>query len=175
MAILWRVRSANHHRASIETEIPDTAVPVPAPAIQPPKTSVDDGPTVVATAEELAKPWSSKTFVFVKPFSRETVDAMAIRLPGKGIWGFALQEPYGHCTLEFVTDLRKLASQFGYRASHPMVVNPCNNTVYDPLEAGPLGNGVWVRGEIVQGGGLRPPMSINVLEKGQSIIADRME
>jgi hypothetical protein len=111
----------------------------------------------------------------VKPFSHEKVEAIAVRLPGKGFWGFALQEPFGRCKLEFVTDLGKLANQYGYRSSHPMVVNPCNNTIYDPLQVGPLGNGVWVRGQIVKGGGLRPPMSIDVLEKGQSIVADRME
>ena len=175
LAVLWRVKSASSRGASASAEMPEAAVAPPATAIQAPTSPVSDGPTIVAPAEELAKPWSSKTFVFVKPFSRENVDAIAIRLPGKGLWGFALQEPFGRCTLEFVTDLHKLANQYGYRASHPMVVNPCNNTIYDPLQAGPLGNGVWVRGEIVKGGGLRPPMSIDVVEKGKSIIADRME
>ena len=100
---------------------------------------------------------------------------MVIRLPGGGLWAFSLQEPYGKCELEFVTDLGRLATQYGYRASHPMVVNPCNNTVYDPLKVGSLGGNVWVRGEIVQGGGLRPPLAIDVRVSGHSIIADRIE
>jgi hypothetical protein len=100
---------------------------------------------------------------------------MVIRLPGGGLWAFALQEAYGHCELEFVTDLSQLAKQYGYRASHPMVASPCTSTVYDPLKVGSLGGEVWVRGEIVQGGALRPPIAIEVQESGNSIIADRIE
>jgi hypothetical protein len=175
IAILWRVKSARHPGASDGADVPGASAASPAAAKPAPPTPIKEGPIVIATAEELAKPWSAKKFVFMKPFTRETVDAIAIRLPGKKLWGFALQEPFGHCTLELVTDLHKLANQYGYRASHPMVVNPCNNTIYDPLQVGPLGNGVWVRGQIVQGADLRPPMSIDMVEKGQSIIADRME
>jgi hypothetical protein len=129
---------------------------------------------VAATAEQLSKPWASKQFNFVKPFTRENVSAIVIRLPGGGLWAFALQEPYGRCELEFVTDLPRLAKQYRYRANHPMVANPCNGTIYDPLKVGEFG-GVWIRGEIVQGGGLRPPISINVKLNGHSITADRME
>ena len=130
---------------------------------------------MAATAEELSKPWASKTFNFVKPLTHENLNAIVIRLPGGGLWAFALQEPYGRCKLEFVTDLPRLAKQYEYRASHPMVANPCNSTIYDPLKLGAIGGGVWVRGEIVQGGGLRPPISINVRLSGNSIIADRIE
>ena len=56
-----------------------------------------------------------------------------------------------------------------------MVVNPCNSTVYDPLKVGPLGDNTWARGEVVQGSGLRPPLSIDVVVRGHSIFADRME
>jgi hypothetical protein len=56
-----------------------------------------------------------------------------------------------------------------------MVASPCTSTIYDPLKIGALGDNIWARGEIVQGGGLRPPISIEVLEKSGSIIADRME
>jgi hypothetical protein len=56
-----------------------------------------------------------------------------------------------------------------------MVASPCSSTVYDPLKVGPLGSNVWVRGEIVQGGSLRPPISINVEESGRFITADRIE
>jgi hypothetical protein len=77
--------------------------------------------------------------------------------------------------LEFVTDLRKLASQYKYSASHPMVVNPCDSTVYDPLKVSSIGGNTWARGEIVQGAGLRPPIAIDVKESGRSIIADNVE
>jgi hypothetical protein len=134
-----------------------------------------DGPAIIATAEELSKPWSSKTFIFAKPLSSESINAMVIRLPGGGLWAFSLQEPYGRCELQFVTDVAQIEKRYGYRASHPMVLNPCSRTLYDPLKVGSLGGTTWTRGEIVQGGGLRPPISIEVEVKGHSIIADRME
>jgi hypothetical protein len=43
------------------------------------------------------------------------------------------------------------------------------------MKVGEIGNNVFVRGEIVHGSGLRPPTSIDVVEKGSSIIADRIE
>jgi hypothetical protein len=175
VGILWWVRSPVHKAAEPGSPEPATTEPsAPAPATTP-EASAAEGPTVAATTEELTKPWSAKKFNFVKPVTHENLDAMVIRLPGGGLWAFALQEPYGRCELEFVADLGQLAKQYGYRASHPMVANPCNSTVYDPLKIGPLGGGVWVRGEIVQGGGLRPPISIDVQVSGNSIVADRIE
>jgi hypothetical protein len=56
-----------------------------------------------------------------------------------------------------------------------MVVNPCDATVYDPLKVGALGGNTWVRGAIVQGSGLRPPISIDVKVIGRSIFADSIE
>jgi hypothetical protein len=150
---------------------------LPAPSLPPvaPTPPAHAGPVVAASVAELSKPWSAKKFIFAKPFTHEDIDAMVIRLPGGDLWAFALQEPYGRCELEFVTDLHQLSAKYGYHASHPMVVNPCNNTVYDPLKVGPLGGSTWARGEIVQGGGMRPPLSIDVVVNGRSIIADRME
>jgi hypothetical protein len=175
VGILWWVRSSAHKApepASPESATAEPSVPAPAPT---PEAPVGGGPSIAATTEELASPWSAKKFNFVRPLTHENLNAIVIRLPGGGLWAFALQEPYGRCELEFVTDLGQLAKQYGYRASHPMVANPCNSTVYDPLKMGPLGGDVWVRGEIVQGGGLRPPISIEVQVSGNSIIADRIE
>ena len=56
-----------------------------------------------------------------------------------------------------------------------MVVNPCDSTVYDPLKVGAIGGNTWVRGEIVQGSGLRPPISIEVRVIGRSVVADSIE
>ena len=176
IAILWWIKSTP--RTAVESSTPEAAItesPVSAPPPPTPAAPVQEGPTAAATVEELFKPWAAKKFTFVKPFTHENVEAMVIRLPGGGLWAFSLQEPYGRCELEFVTDLGRLATQYGYRAGHPMVVNPCNSTVYDPLKVGPLGGNVWVRGEIVQGGGLRPPISIDVQVRGHSILADRIE
>jgi hypothetical protein len=165
-------RTANKSPAS-EPELAEPAAPVPplSDSIAP----VREGPTVVAVADELSKPWAAKKFTFVRSLTQEKIDAMAIRLPDGGLWAFALQSPYARCELEFVTDLGRIASQFGYHASHPMVVSPCDSTVYDPLKVGPLGGDTWARGEIVQGSALRPPISIEVQVRGRSIIADRME
>jgi len=172
---LWWMRRGSHGA----TGSPDSDIAIgasaPSPAVPASEASVPDGPIQAATAEELAKPWSAKQFAFVRPFTHERLNAMVMRLPGGHLWAFALQEPYGRCDLEFVTDIDQLAKQYGYRASHPMVASPCSNTVYDPMKIGAIGDNVFARGEIVRGSGLRPPMSIDVLEKGGFIIADRME
>ncbi len=105
---------------------------------------------------------------------------MVTRLPGAAtggaaFWAFSLQAPFGRCELEFVTDLHTLAGQYGYRANHPMVVDPCNATVYDPLRMGTLPSGAWARGEVVQGVGVRPPMGIDVHVQGDRLLASKME
>jgi hypothetical protein len=159
--------------ASTETEVAEQSPATPSLPI--PIQSIHEGPTVAATVEELSKPWASKKFTFINPITLEHISAIVIRLPGEGLWAFSLKGPYGSCDLEFVSDVSAIASKYGYKASHPMVVNPCDNTVYDPLKVGALGGNTWVRGEIVQGSGLRPPISIDVKVSGRSIIADSIE
>jgi hypothetical protein len=175
-AIFWWVRSKPQVAAkpsAADVEVAEQAAPIPPlPSSMAP---VPEGPTVAATADQLSKPWDSKKFTFVKPLTHQNIEGMVIRLPGGGLWAFALLEPYGRCKLEFVTDLGKLASKYKYSASHPMVVNPCDSTVYDPLKVGSIGGDTWARGEIVQGAGMRPPISIDVKETGRSIIADNVE
>jgi hypothetical protein len=159
--------------ASSDTEVAEQAAPTPP--LPNPVAAIHDGPTVAATVDELSKPWASKKFTFVKPVTQENIDAIVIRLPSGGLWAFSLQGPYGRCELEFVTDLATLASKYRFNASHPMVVDPCESTVYDPLKVGALGGNTWVRGEIVQGSSLRPPIAIDVKVRGHSIIADSIE
>jgi len=174
--ILWWVKSKPRGAAnssSADSEVAEQAAPVPP--LPNSIAAVQEGPTVAATVDELSKPWAAKKFNFVRPLTHQNIDGMLIRLPGGGLWAFSLQEPFGRCELEFVSDLDKLASQYKYSASHPMVVNPCDSTVYDPLKVGPIGGNTWARGEIVQGGGLRPPISIDVKVSGRSIIADNVE
>jgi len=135
----------------------------------------------VARAEELAKPWSAKKFTFFNPLTHESVPAMIVRLPGvagnrsEAYWAFSLNAPYESCQLEYVTDLGQLASRYGYRASHPMLLAACSGILYDPLRVGTSPLGDWVRGEIVQGVGIRPPLAIEIQVQGNSIIATRME
>jgi hypothetical protein len=137
---------------------------------------------VIATTVEMSKAWSSKDFLYRKPLSDWTIPAMLVRLPvgsatqASGYWAFATNAAYGNCRLEYITDLKRLVEEFGYRgARHPMLVNPCNRAVIDPLKLSSLPGGAWVRGEIVQGADMRPPLAIEVKVKGQKIFADRME
>jgi len=175
IVFLWWIKRPSHGATGSQPSVTAAEESAPSSAAAISDAAVADGPIQAATAEELAKPWSAKQFTFVKPFTHEKLDAMVIRLPGGRLWAFALREPYGRCDLEFVTDVGQLAKQYGYRASHPMVASPCSGTVYDPMKVGEIGDNVFVRGEIVHGSGLRPPTSIDVVEKGSSIIADRIE
>ncbi len=147
----------------------------PAPPLPDPIAPVHEGPSVAATVDELSKTWSARKFNFVKPITQENVHAMVIRLPGGELWAFSLQGPFNRCELEFVTDLGALASKYRFNASHPMVVSPCDNTVYDPLKVDDVGGNTWVRGQIVQGNSLRPPLSIDVKVRGRVIMAESIE
>jgi hypothetical protein len=173
--ILWRFRSKPRAAEISEAaqEVAEPAAPEEAP--QGAGMPVLQVPGVAATVEELSGAWTSKKFTFVKPLTQESIDAMVIRLPSGALWAFSLQVPYSRCELEFVTDPATISAQYGYRATHPMVVSPCDSTIYDPLKVGPLGANTWARGEIVQGSSLRPPISIDVKVQGHSIIADSIE
>jgi hypothetical protein len=71
--------------------------------------------------------------------------------------------------------LAELSQRYTYTSNHPMVVSTCEGTVYDPLKMATLPDGSWVRGEIERGGGLRPPLAIQIHLHGNSIVADRSE
>lgn len=174
VALMWWIKSMPHGAA---TPMKSSSAAGRIPAFEPAAGSTFGaytGPTVAATARELANPWSAKAFTFVKPVTHENIDAMVVRLPGGTLWAFALQEPYGHCSLQYISDVRELAAKYSFRAAHPMIVNPCNATIYDPMKISSDSN-VWSRGQIVQGGGVRPPFAINVQMRRGVIIADRME
>ena len=132
------------------------------------------GPGEIATTTQLAKPWSAKRFTFHDPLTLKNVPAMVVRLPGGNFWGFSLQEPFGGCQLEYVTDLRKLRSTYNFDASYPMVVDPCNGTIFDLTHYGSGPSGL-VRGEIAKGSGWRPPTAIEIRVEGGKVIAQRME
>jgi hypothetical protein len=175
--IFWWFRSKTHGATSASTdpEIPEETSPSPAVNFSRPIQPAHEGPTVAGTVDELSKPWTAKQFTFVKPITHENIDAMVIRLPGGDLWAFSLRAPYGTCQLEYVTDLAALGSAYRFRAVHPMVVNPCDSTVFDPLKVGPLDGNTWARGQIVQGSSLRPPIAIDVKVSGRSIVAGGIE
>lgn len=138
--------------------------------------------TSVASIPELAKAWSSRPFVFHNRDTGESVAALLIRLPGEsplkpsGYWCLAMKPVYGNCKLDYVEDLQKLKVDYNYRqARHPMIVNPCTRSVYDPLKYATLPGEILARGAIMQGSDLRPPLTIEIKLKGKQILAGRME
>ena len=183
-AAWWAYRTTRSLPSQTET-LQVEAAPAPAENPLPPLPTAaslqSNGPVKVGRVQELARPWSSKRFLFRKRTSSETVPPLVVRLPGGGsnsegrYWGFSLQAPYGRCELELVTDLNRLASQYGYKSRYPMVGDPCTGTVYDPLRLGTAPGGAWVRGEIVSGAGLRPPIAIEIRVRGNQLVATQIE
>ncbi len=185
----WTLRAPRHAATSPLTQPAAPAASPPAapggsPVAAPNAGKIPVVPAVgslpVAMLQELAKPWSSKNFFFRKRMTDQNMPAMVIRLPGpagrsSSYWGLSLRAPFGRCDLEYVTDLSKLATQYGYRASHPMVADPCTATVYDPLRVGTLVGGAWARGEVVQGSGIRPPIAIDIRVEGGHLVATQVE
>jgi hypothetical protein len=177
-----RLVSRSRHVEPSTVETPQIEVPPPAAdpnAALPHATEANPG---VATVAEMAKSWSSKEFFMHNRLTGEDIPALLVRLPEgsaaqpSGYWAFAMRSPYGNCQLEYITDLQKLKSDYGFRAArHPMVGNPCSRTVFDPLKLTNLPGSVWVRGGIVQGSDLRPPLGIEVAVEGKNILAARME
>ena len=161
---------------------PQIEVPAPAPdplAALPHATEEDPG---IATISEMAKPWSSKEFFFKNQLTGQNVPGILVRLPGgspalsSGYWAFAKNAPFGDCQLEYIENPRKLASEYGYGGvKHPMVGNPCSRTVFDPVKLMNMPGNIWVRGAIVQGSDLRPPLGIELKIQGKRILVVRME
>jgi hypothetical protein len=156
----------------IPAPVPDVAASVPVATDQHP---------VVATVSEL-KPWGAKQFTFRNRLTGENVPALIVRLPtgssaqASGYWSFAMKPAYGNCQLDYIDDLEKLRTDYGYQqARHPMIGNPCNRSLYDPLKYAPLPGGVLARGAVIQGSDLRPPLGIETEIHGKQILAVRME
>jgi serine/threonine-protein kinase RsbW len=174
---LWRTAplpqsSSNAVAGSTASAAVDEAPPAPTKAV--PKGND------IGSVAELSQPWAAREFSYTLPATGEEVPALVVRLPGNQpggglFWGLLLEEPYGRCTLEYVTDSGILERQFGYTATHPMIVDPCNGAVFDPLVMGTLSDGVWARGELVKGPGLRPPLGIEIRVEGGRLVAGHAE
>ncbi len=156
-------------------------VPAPAPDLTPSMPVATDQDPAVALTSEL-KPWSAKQFTFHNRLTGENVPALLVRLPtgsatqASSYWSFAMKAAYGTCQLDYIDDLQKLKTDYGYQqARHPMVGNPCSRSVYDPLKYAPLPGNVLARGAVVQGSDLRPPLGIETKLQGKQILAVRME
>jgi hypothetical protein len=174
-ALAWRAMRPAPPPAPVVIETPAASPDSSADASgQPAQRQASLAPGPVATVAELAQPWSVARFQMQRP-SHEVANAMVIRLPSSpGYWGLLSVAPYGRCELALESDLRKLREEYSYAAIHPMVVDSCTQTVYDPLALG-TSSGVWIRGKIVAGPGIRPPYEVEIkVEKGD-VIASRSE
>jgi serine/threonine protein kinase len=166
----------------------DNAPTNPAPSASAQTTDTDaaqrplyvtDSNPEIATVSELAQPWSSKGFVF-RSLQSKYVPALIVRLPGpaaqsNSYWAFSLEVPFSQCQFVYVDNVARLSSDYGFDATHPMVVNPCSRSIYDPLQHKELPGNTFVRGAIVQGSDLRPPFAIDVKLSGNHIRAVAME
>lgn len=175
--ICWAILRPSHaspqvsHPRPVEIELPPTITTAKAALRLPGE---------VATIKDLAEPWSAKTFEFHKGTTGENIPSIVIRLPGSpsasgSYWAFALHEPFHRCQLEYVTSLEKLATDYGLRAKHPMVADPCNRSVFDPLQMASLPGGAWARGAVVLGPAFRPPLGIEIRIEGDQLVAAQIE
>jgi hypothetical protein len=177
----WALRP-RHAAPRVAEQQPQIEVPAPAPdpsSLIPHATDANPG---IANTTEMAKPWSTKDFFVRNRLTGENIPALLLRLPSgsasqaSGYWAFAVKSPYGNCQLEYIPDLAKLQNDYGFRgAKHPMVGNPCSHTVFDPLKLTNLPGEVWVRGAIVQGSDLRPPLGVDIRIERKNILAIRAE
>lgn len=169
----WWSRS----RATTATQpnIPSADAALGSPGVaRAPEPGLPNAPGVVATTEELAEPWAAKKFHYRNQLRGEEFRAMVVHLPEGGYWAFSLEEPYGNCQLELVTDVGKLRKDYGFAAKHPMVVDPCTHAVFDLLRYGGAPGGL-VRGEVVAGAAFRPPIAVEVRVEGRNVVAVRSE
>src|SRR5690349_5628337 len=129
---------------------PDASRAGPAPQVEIPPPAADANAALphasesepgIASVDEMSQPWASKDFFYKNRLSGENVPAVLIRLPGgsasqrKSYWAFSLNAPFGNCKLEYVADMEKLRTDYGFgAANHPMVGNPCSRSVFDPLK-----------------------------------------
>jgi hypothetical protein len=169
------------HSDSPPAPVAQIDIPAPVADITPAVPVATEQDPVIASVSEL-KPWTSKQFTFRNRLTGENISAMLVRLPGgsaaqaSGYWSFSLQAAFGTCRLEYIEDLQKIRSDYGYpQAKHPMVGNPCSRTLFDPLKYATLPGNVLVRGAMVQGSDLRPPLGIEIKLRGKDILAIRME
>jgi len=170
--------------ATAQTAVTDPSVDSTGPAEpvvtapRPPYASPSN--PEIASLSDLAEPWSSKKFFFRSLERSKYVPALIIRLPGSAsqsdsYWAFSLDAPFSDCQFVFVDDLATLSAEYSYSAQHPMVVNPCSKTVFDPLQLKELPGNILVRGAIVHGFDARPPYGIEVKVSGNQVQAIAIE
>ncbi|MGB7435590.1 MAG: hypothetical protein WBW49_09220, partial [Candidatus Acidiferrum sp.] len=183
LLVAFRWFSHAHHITSTRVEpAPQIEVPPAPPDPASLLPHADKANPVIANVDDLSKPWSSADFFIRDLTTGENVPATIVRLPSgsdsspTGYWAFSRKAPYGTCQLEYVRDLEALRNGYDYKpATHPLVGNPCSHTLYDPLQTVSLPGNIWIRGAIVQGADVRPPLGVEIKIQGQQILAVRTE
>jgi len=179
----FALKMFNHNSRSDSEAAPRAAMPASSAAapgdVSAPLYVSSTNPQV-ATLSELSQPWSSKSFIFYSVSQSRDVPALLLRLPGpasqnNSYWAFSLEAPFANCELQYIQELPRLSSEYGVSARHPMVVNPCSHTVFDPLQLQKTPGNILVRGAVVQGSDLRPPYAIEVRVSSNQILATAME
>src|SRR5260221_9118236 len=177
-----RFLSKAQHSAPAAQPTPQIELPSALPDLTPSVPAATEQNPTIAHVGDLAKPWQALPFTFRNHMTGETVPALLLRLPSgspadiSGYWSLQMKAAFGTCQLEYVQDLAKLRSDYTYpKAKHPMVGNPCSRTLFDPLKYATLAGDVLVRGAMVQGSDLRPPLGIEIQIHGKEILATRME
>jgi hypothetical protein len=182
LAVRFLSRPKPFEHATDTQPAPQIEVPPPAPDPNSLLPHADEENPAIAEVTDLAKPWSSVDFFVRNKLTGENIPATVVRLPNgsptsvSSYFAFSRKAPYGDCKLEYVTDLDKLRTDYDYRrASHPLVGNPCSRTLYDPLRTVNLPGNIWIRGAIVQGSDIRPPLGVEIRIQGKEIQAIRSE
>ena len=182
LALRWFSRSSKPTETARVEPAPQIEVPSPPPDPSASLPHADAANPVIAQVADLSKPWSSADFFIHNTITGENVPATIVRLSTgspnapSGYWAFVRKAPYGNCQFEYVTDLDRLLKDYGYRhALHPLVGNPCSGTLFDPLRTVNLPGNIWIRGAIVQGGDIRPPLGVEIKIQGKQILAIRTE
>lgn len=186
VVVLWMALGSGDAPAteSVATPAPAGSAPAasaPAAAGQPaePPPEVVRLPAPVALTRDMARPWTAKKFIIQQSTGR--VPAMVVRIPvgsagsASGYWAFLATVPFGRCELELITDLKKLADEYNYRSNTPLVVDPCTQTLFHPLQMGTIGPGTYTRGEVIRGTALRPPVAIDIRIERGAVVAVRTE
>jgi hypothetical protein len=165
--------SARRARAHVAAGAP-IATPTASDRPVDPDAGIATAPGPVATTQELNKAWAAKRFIFHNQLTGEMIPGEVVRLPGGGYWAISLKEPYGSCQLNYVTDVKVLRDEYQVNAGHPMVVNPCNRSVFDLADYASAPGGL-VRGAVIAGAATRPPIAIEVKVEGSKVVATRSE
>jgi hypothetical protein len=185
LLILVGVRLLSHHRPVEQAKTgPPAQIEVPPPPPDPNSLlpHATEANPVIGNINDFSKPWSSAVFFIRNTITGEDVPATIVRLPTgsparrSSYWAFSRKAIYGTCQLEYIYDLDKLRQDYGYKsANHPLVGNPCTRVLYDPLKTTNLPGNLWIRGAIIQGSDVRPPIGVEIQIQGKNVLATRTE